>query len=186
MPIYNIKILDSIKNLKEKELYFGPLQGFETIEEAFISVERLGAKRSAAVIIRYKQRFYAVLMQSYWRQVIIGSDRTWFKDENGYFLVEKSSSFKMPYEIVTKVKKELSSGLIEDLVREDPDITAYTSSYGMISENKELIYGYNNNYAVLFGLTTKDTFYRVNEIWMLKRYFNGVSRNAQRNLMIEN
>jgi len=161
--------------MKDKELYFGGPEGFHTIEEVFAFLETLGVKRRNAVIIRYKGKFYGVMMESFYKEIIIGSDKTWFRNEEGYFLVKKTMSFKMPYEINNKRKRPLSRGIVEEMLRDDPDLMAYTFTYGNLNEEKDLIHGDNNNYPVILGLTFKDDFYNLNEIGLLKTYFSNCS-----------
>jgi len=165
--------LRSLVDLGGKELYFGGPGGFDTIEEAFSCLDGLGVKRRNAVVIRYRERYYPVLMESFQKEIVIGADKIWFR-EDGYFFVEKADLFKMPYEISRKVKKTLSKGVVEDMLKDDPHLEAYTLSYGEINKDDSFIHS-DNNYPVLLGLTFKDDFFTKDQVHLLHKYFSNCS-----------
>ena len=173
MIINDMAQLRSLVDLGGKELYFGGPEGFDAIEKAFSCLDGLGAKGKAAVAVKYKGQYYPILMQSFSREVIIGMDRTWFK-EDGYFLVKKTEQFKMPYNIDSRVKKSIMDGILKDMLNEDPSLKAYVVRAGIVEEDDSFIHE-SNNYPVLLGLTFKDDFYTKKELHLLRNYFKDYS-----------
>ncbi len=165
--------LRSLVDLDGKEIYLGGPEGFGTIEEAFSCLDGLGVKRRNAVIIRYRKKYYPVLMESFQKEIVIGVDKVWSR-EDGYFFAEKTDLFTMPYEINRKIKKTLSRGIVEDMLKDDPYLEAYTYSFGEINKDDSFIH-INNNYPVLLGLTFKDDFFTTDQVHLLHKYFSNCS-----------
>jgi hypothetical protein len=156
-----------------KELILGGPNGFGQPEEVLTFLDKLGVERKHAIFIRYKGKYYGVLMQSLQKELIIGSDRVWFM-KDGYFLPQKRCDFKMPYTIKRRTMKYFTDGIVEDMLKEDPNLMTFTYVMGKLSEWDPYIYK-NNSHLVLLGLTFKDTFYSDNNIHLLNRYFEDYS-----------
>lgn len=168
--IADVKKLRKAVDMNGKEPYFGELSGFYSVDTLLFNLDVLGVKRSAAVIIKYTESYYAVLMENLQKQVVIGLDKIWFK-EDGYFRVKKWDDFKMPYEMTRRVKSDFSPGILNEMLAKDPDLAAYAFRYGNLEEDGSYLKG-SNNYPTLLGLTFKDDFYMRDQLYHLKKYFN--------------
>jgi hypothetical protein len=161
------------KEIKES-LLTGP-DGFDSSEEVLTYLDTLGVDRRYAVIIRYKGKYYASLRNSVQKEVVIGSDKVWFM-KHGYFLSQRRDIFKMPYAITRRDIRSFEWGIVEDMLKEDPDLMTYSYGFGELVEWEPYIHR-GNSHLVLLGLTFKDKFYSRNEVCLpsdinpLKRYF---------------
>ena len=172
----SIRAYDLQADKKEiKDFLFGGPIGFDSSEEVLTYLDTLGVDRRYAVVIRYKGKYYASIMDTLQKEVVIGSDKVWFM-EDGYFLSQGRDTFKMPYAITRRNVTSFEWGIVEDMLKEDPNLMTYSYGFGELVEWEPYIHR-GNSHLVLLGLTFKDKFYSRDEICLpsdinpLKRYF---------------
>lgn len=120
--------------------------------------------------INFKDAFYAVGLETFKKQIIIGREVVWFRDSDGYFTCEESDKHIPTFTIDKPMEAKISDGVSRDLKELDENIKLFKVNENMnIVEINEPY----NCYYVSLGLTFyDDVFYQPNEFWRLKDYFN--------------
>lgn len=146
--------------------------GSETIDSLVENVEYLGLNKAHGYYIKFNSSFYAVFTDSLTRQIIIGRDKVFYKQNNR--LIETTiGEAKIAYKVLGRDVREYTPTLAAELLFLDSDLEVY--EYPNVKSKEYRIV--NNpsikmsNYVVLLGVTFSSRFYTVYEDKEMRKYF---------------
>lgn len=164
------KLQFNIKNEKQVDLEI--YSGFRNRVQLLDFIERNGIPLEHMTVVFFMDAYYIVLYEDFDKQVIIGADVFWYRENGKFKQGQVGESFKLPYPINELKKRAFRHlQLADDLNAIDSLLSVYTfDGRGW----KELTnYKYSKIYVILLGITFCETFFTRDEFFKyLGKYYD--------------